>query len=248
MEAKEVNGMGILRQPLYQQVEKVIEEGILRGEWKAGEALPSEAALAGRYGVSICTVRRALDELAQRHRVERRHGVGTFVQSYVEHGYWNRFQRYQSEDGFLQTWEDEFVSCERHVPTPDVMHALQIAENCDPLPFRLERRMYRGGKLSGTDVVWLHPTLFPTFSKAKFLKRRKGSLYEYYELAYGVVLTDVRDRITVRKVDEDRAARYGLPLGEPLLVLKRTGYTFGFQPVEYRIENVLTENLQIVLD
>lgn len=63
MEAKEVNGMGILRQPLYQQVEKVIEEGILRGEWKAGEALPSEAALAGRYGVSVCTVRRALDEL-----------------------------------------------------------------------------------------------------------------------------------------------------------------------------------------
>lgn len=46
---------------------------------RPGDALPGERQLAEACGVSRMTLRRALDDLARRGLVERRHGAGTFV-------------------------------------------------------------------------------------------------------------------------------------------------------------------------
>ena len=42
----------IVRQPLYQQVARAIENAIAAGEWKLDEAIPSEIELAEEFGVS----------------------------------------------------------------------------------------------------------------------------------------------------------------------------------------------------
>lgn len=52
---------------------------IFAGEYKAGERLPSEPALAREFGVSRDTVRSAVTELTAELLVERRRGIGTFV-------------------------------------------------------------------------------------------------------------------------------------------------------------------------
>src|SRR4051812_48266407 len=65
--------------PLYTQLEDALRERIARGDWGAGDALPTEPLLGEEYGVSRITVRRALDSLAQRGLIRRRHGIGTFV-------------------------------------------------------------------------------------------------------------------------------------------------------------------------
>ena len=49
------------------------------GRWPAGHQVPPERELARTYGVSLITVRRALDELAREQRIERARGRGTFV-------------------------------------------------------------------------------------------------------------------------------------------------------------------------
>ena len=49
------------------------------GEWRPGDLLPPERELAERYGCSLITVRRALDELSREGRLERTRGRGTFV-------------------------------------------------------------------------------------------------------------------------------------------------------------------------
>ena len=38
--------------PLYQQIKALIIKALQAGEWKAGEAIPSEQDLAQRFGVS----------------------------------------------------------------------------------------------------------------------------------------------------------------------------------------------------
>ncbi len=65
--------------PLYQQIKALITRSLQSGEWRPGEAIPSEMELAARYRVSQGTVRKAIDELAVENRVVRRQGKGTFV-------------------------------------------------------------------------------------------------------------------------------------------------------------------------
>ena len=49
--------------PLYRQLATILRGPIVSGELAPGSALPREADLAGRYGVSLITVRHALREL-----------------------------------------------------------------------------------------------------------------------------------------------------------------------------------------
>jgi len=65
--------------PLYQQIKALILQSLQQGEWKPGEAIPSEMDLAARFRVSQGTVRKAIDELAAENLVVRRQGKGTFV-------------------------------------------------------------------------------------------------------------------------------------------------------------------------
>jgi GntR family transcriptional regulator len=65
--------------PLYHQVYLDLKAAIDSGEWGAGDRVPPERELAGRYGCSVITVRHALGELTREQRLERTRGRGTFV-------------------------------------------------------------------------------------------------------------------------------------------------------------------------
>jgi GntR family transcriptional regulator len=54
-------------------------ERLQRGDWKAGERLPTEHQLAEEYGVSRATVRSALRRLESLGLTVTRHGLGTFA-------------------------------------------------------------------------------------------------------------------------------------------------------------------------
>ena len=65
--------------PLYMEVKRRLTGSIAAGEWRPGEALPSETRLAQRFNVSIGTLRKAIDELVAERIVVRHQGRGTFV-------------------------------------------------------------------------------------------------------------------------------------------------------------------------
>ncbi|MBA2511312.1 MAG: GntR family transcriptional regulator [Rubrobacteraceae bacterium] len=67
--------------PLYLQVERRIEDLLLRGRYKAGDRIPPEAELVDTLGVSRVTVRAGLARLADRGVLDRRQGSGTFLVS-----------------------------------------------------------------------------------------------------------------------------------------------------------------------
>jgi DNA-binding GntR family transcriptional regulator len=69
----------VAARPLYIQVRDAIEFEIREGEWYAGTALPNEVILAERFGVSIGTIRKAVETLERGGLVVRRQGRGTFV-------------------------------------------------------------------------------------------------------------------------------------------------------------------------
>src|SRR5258706_2824103 len=79
--------------PLYEQIKVLLTNSLVAGEWKPGEAIPSEMDLAARYHVSQGTVRKAIDALAADNILLRRQGKGTYVASHSEPAYHYRFLR-----------------------------------------------------------------------------------------------------------------------------------------------------------
>jgi DNA-binding GntR family transcriptional regulator len=64
---------------LYQQVVEYVEKLVSERGLVPGDLLPTYAELAEQVGVSLITVRRALDELERAGRVRRHQGLGTFL-------------------------------------------------------------------------------------------------------------------------------------------------------------------------
>lgn len=62
-----------------EQVFEQLKQMIIDGEWKQGDKLPSENALADMLGVSRITVRQALQKLGTLGLIETRLGEGSFV-------------------------------------------------------------------------------------------------------------------------------------------------------------------------
>ena len=85
--------------PLYQQIKELILHSLQSGEWKPGEAIPSEMELAARFRVSQGTVRKAIDELAADNLVIRRQGKGTFVATHAEQHVRYRFLKLMPDSG-----------------------------------------------------------------------------------------------------------------------------------------------------
>ena len=65
--------------PAFVQIKASIKARIASGEWKPGNAVPSEAVLMQQFGVSRMTVNRAMQELVQEGLVTRIQGSGSFV-------------------------------------------------------------------------------------------------------------------------------------------------------------------------
>src|SRR5436190_18434591 len=99
--------------PLYQQIKGLITRSLQAGEWKPGEAIPSEIELAARFRVSQGTVRKAIDELAGEHILVRRQGKGTYVASHNEPSYQYRFLRVAPDAGEKPTPKNLFFALER---------------------------------------------------------------------------------------------------------------------------------------
>lgn len=67
------------RQPKYLRIHSNLRERITSGQWPAGSPLPSQRELADEFGVSIMTLRQALQLLTDEGLIETRHGSGTFA-------------------------------------------------------------------------------------------------------------------------------------------------------------------------
>jgi GntR family transcriptional regulator len=67
------------RQPKYLRIHRDLGERIASGQWPAGSPLPSQHQLAAQFGVSVMTLRQALQLLADDGLIQTRHGAGTYV-------------------------------------------------------------------------------------------------------------------------------------------------------------------------
>ena len=217
--------------PLYQQVKASMTRGLQAGEWRPGEAIPSEMELAARFRVSQGTVRKAVDELAAENLLVRRQGKGTFVATHAEEKVQFRFLRLTPDDGDAGRMERRFIDCRRMRAPADVARALSLHSGESVLQVR-RLLSFRGAPVV-LDDIWLPSALFKGLT-AERLSEYRGPMYGLFEAEFGVRMIRAEEKIRAVAADETVAELLALPPGAPLLGVERLSLTYGDKPVELR--------------
>ncbi len=217
--------------PLYQQIKALIMRGLQGGEWKPGEAIPSELELAARFKVSQGTVRKAIDELAAENLLVRRQGKGTYVATHNEEKIQYRFLRLQPEEGAPQPMQREFLDCRRLRAPADIVRALDLRSG--DMVVQLRRTLSQAGRPVVLDDIWLPGSLFKGLT-AERLTEYRGPLYSLFESEFGVRMIRAEEKIRAICADSGVATLLGVEAGAPLLSVERLSLTYGDRPVELR--------------
>lgn len=217
--------------PLYEQIKILLTQSLVSGEWKPGEAIPSEIELATRFRVSQGTVRKAIDELAAENIVVRRQGKGTFVASHAEPSYQYRFLRVMPDSGEKLHPQNLFFGLERGKATSEVAHALKLKAGASVLSFK--RVMSFAGRPMILDEIVVPPSEFPGLTLAE-LEEYGGSVYSFYESVFGVRMIRAEERVRAVAADSLASAHLKVAKGTPLLCVDRIAFTYGDKPVEWR--------------
>ena len=219
------------RRPLYEQIKILLTNSLVSGEWKPGEAIPSEMDLAARYHVSQGTVRKAIEELAADAILTRRQGKGTFVASHNEPSYQYRFLRVTPDSGERVHPVNLFFGLERHKARTEVARALGLEAGAQVVSFK--RVMSFAGHPIVLDEIAFAATRFPGFTLAE-LEEFHGSVYSFYETVFGVRMIRADERLRAVAADSVAAAHLKVAAGTPLLQVDRVAYTYDDVPVEWR--------------
>ncbi|HVK32428.1 MAG TPA: GntR family transcriptional regulator [Burkholderiaceae bacterium] len=220
-----------LFQPLYRQIAGLITRGLDAGEWKPGEAIPSELELAARFKVSQGTVRKAIDELAGANLLVRRQGKGTFVATHSEERTQFRFLRLAPDDGSAERLSRKFLDCKRMRPSAEVAQALDIPTSQAVLQVR--RLLFFRSAPVVLDDLWLPLALFKGLTEQR-LSEYEGPLYGLFEAEFGVHMVRAEEQIRAVAAEPDAAMLLQVTPGAPLLSVSRVAFTYGDRPVELR--------------
>lgn len=223
--------------PLYEEVKRKIMESLRKAEWKPGAMIPSEKRLGERYGVSIGTVRKAVDELAAENILIRHQGRGTFVASHTQARYAFGFFHIVGQDGSKDYPTLELVSFAGAKADADTAQRLGLRTGSRT--FRFTNRLRLNGRAVIIDDIYLPERVFPNLTES-VVRNRPGTLYQLYQDDFAVAVLRTEERLRAVSADERLAHLLGVKTGAPLLHVIRRALTFRDQPVEVRHSYVNT--------
>ncbi len=227
--------MGVMNSPtfspLYKQIKELVLDGLRGGEWRPGDAIPSEIELAARFHVSQGTVRKAIDELAADNLLVRRQGKGTFVASHGEPQVRFRFLRLTPDAGGAVAAERKLLDFRRARASAELARLLELRTGDSMIV--LTRLLLFSGDPVVLEEVWLPAGLFRGLTAAA-ITEHKGALYNLFETQYGTRMVRAEEKLKARPADAETAKLLKVEPGHALLEVERLSYTYGDRPVEWR--------------
>lgn len=220
--------------PLYQQIKQLLLQSLQAGEWKPGEAIPSEMELAARFNVSQGTVRKAIDELAADHLLVRKQGKGTFVATHAEQHVQYRFLKLAPDQGTLGSEGPAartIIDCKRLRASAEIARAL-VLRTGDAVLF-VRRVLSFAGTPTILEDIWLPASPFKGLT-AEQLAQHAGHLYALFETEFGVRMLRADEKIRAVLPTPEQEAHLMVAPGTPLLSVERLAYTYNDVPMELR--------------
>ena len=225
--------------PLYAQVRDLFVRRLASGEWRAGELLPAEPRLAAELGVSLGTVRKALDELSAQNRVVRRQGKGTYVASYTPERALFQFFQLIGEDGSRVLPESRVLSCRIGIASAVERRELRLAARAPVV--RIARVRELAGRAVIAERIALSAARFPGLAE---LPREQipNTLYVLYERGYGISVAQADERLRAVAAGPSEQRLLSVPSGAPLLEVDRLALDHAGDVVEWRLSRCNTRH------
>lgn len=223
--------------PLYRAVKRALLRSIESGAVAPAGTLPSETDLARGFGVSVGTVRRAVDDLVAEHILVRRQGRGTFVASHGSDRFLFQFFHVERSDGLREAPEVELVSFERTRLDEEAAAALHGRPGDAAL--QIENRLRLQGRPVVHDRLVIAAAQFKGLTEKRW-RDRPSTIYHLYQHEFGITVAQAHERLRATGADRAAARVLGVPLGQPVLQVRRVALDLSGQPVEWRVSTVAT--------
>lgn len=216
------------RAPLWMRVESVLRHKIAVGEYRLGDALPAEPALAASFKVSRVTVREAIKSLAADGLVEQIQGKGTFViggshpdseqavlSAFVGNANFNEAFPGISGDPTYHTPDYRFVDI-RDVPAPqDVRDLLGLHEESVLLVERLV------ADVTGPYIYVLDYVPHAIGDRLRVGELSRGWLTQVLNNQLANRIVEARQTVEATLADAVLSERMDVQIGSPMLYSKR---------------------------
>ena len=201
--------------PVYQSIKTEMREWIQTGIWETGSLIPGEATLAKQFGCARATVNRALRELAEEGKLDRRRKAGTRVITPEGRSVNFEIPRIRLEiEETGAAYRYALLLREVVVPPADVLSKLEITPELPTLhlcclhyaneaPFQYEDR-------------WINLKSIPEAEQEKF---EKISPNEW--LVKHVPWTDAEHILSAHNADAEKAELLSLAERDALFVVQR---------------------------
>ncbi len=202
--------------PLYRQIADTIREKIRNGEFKVGEALPTEAQLRNDFSVSRVTIRQALKLLVENEELESVQGSGTYVkESKVNYDIYQQSTFNEKWAHLNMATHSDVMTFEITLPSITIAEQLNISEK-DRI-FHVKRLRSIGDHPITFEETWMPLRLFPDLTYQVMEK----SKYDYIENTKGMVIDRSEQEIIPVLPSEEIAELLKIDPQQPIIE-KRT--------------------------
>lgn len=230
--------------PLYHQIYLQLREEITSGERGHGTRMPTEQELSAQFNVSRITARRALDELAENHLVERKRRVGTLVtfRSPVKPIQGDIEQALDTLLSFGRSTKVKLLEVEKVPARPPIDEALEVPVNTEIL--RVVRVRWTEDNPVGYFISYIPASLGVRMTRSALSSTPMLALLE----EAGVHIGSARQTISATLADATLAPALQVDIGSPILRVSRTVLDTNGKPVQHILAQYRPDLYQIRLD
>ncbi len=217
------------RSPMWKEIASALTGEIGAGHYAPGDKLPTEAALAERFGVNRHTVRHALAVLAEAGTVHARRGAGVFVTARPTEYQIGRRVR------FRQNIEAAGRVPSRRITRVETLPGAAAEVEALGLPPGALVHVVEGVSLADGQPLAAFRSVFPADRLAGFaaLVTAAGSITEALAAAGVPDYTRATTRITATTAPAMLALTLQVPEGAPVLRTRAVNLDGQGQPIEF---------------